>query len=70
MFGIPIQGELFERDAVFFYECYFLIYPNLLLQNLSSASIDLVILIFLPLSSFFNMFADLMNLFLSLSFAK
>ena len=38
--------------------------------NLSSASIDLVIFLFLPLSSFFNMFADLVNLFLSQSFME
>ena len=38
--------------------------PTLLLWNLSSASIGLVIFIFLPL----NIFADLMNLFLSPSF--
>ena len=31
----------------------------------SSASTDLVIFLFLPLNSFFNIFADLMNLFLS-----
>ena len=48
----------------------YLTYPILLLWNLSSAYIDLVIFIFLPLNSFFNMFAELMNLFLSPSSLK
>ena len=43
---------------------------HFLLWNLSSASIDLVNFIFLPPNSLFNIFADLMNLFLPPSFLK
>ena len=46
------------------------IYSILFWWNLSSASIDRVIFIFLPLNSFLNILADLTYLFLSSSFLK
>ena len=57
--------EIDERGMLCFVSMQHLMYPSLFWWNLSSASIAGNILVFLPLTSFFDMFADLTYLTIS-----